>query len=565
MKKIFLSIFALAAIGVSAQTIVSTATENKKVVLEEFTGIYCQYCPQGHAIAQSIKNNNPGNVFLINIHQGGFAVPEIGDPDYRTSFGNAIANQTGLTGYPAGTVNRHVFAGLQQGAVGTTAMSRGNWTNAASQILAQSSYVNVATEATIDVQTREITVLVEVYYTGNSPLSTNKLNVALLQNNTTGIQYNTTGSVPNYNHMHRLVHLITGQWGTDITSTSTGSFHSETFTYTIPEHFNNIPALLGELEIVAFVAESNQEIISGAGAYPEFVFTHENNVALKEVKSMIPTCLDKVSPVISVENTGSEDITSIDFEYSVNGEATNTYTWTGNLESLKRVQIQLPQSTEFTLTDTNTLAVNIVSSGDENSNDNGFELTFAKTSIEVSTLLTLNLNTDNWGYEASWNVKDSNGNTVQSGQNYGSNQTYTIQIALPNSGCYQFNLFDGYGDGGGAVSLVDNNGSQVFSSPTGNYGSGTTLYFSADSTLSSSEFDFSNDIRLYPNPSTGVFFLNDNQQTVSVAVVDTLGKVLYSQNNVGRSVDLSNLPKGIYFAKVTNENNNTITQKIIIN
>lgn len=565
MKKILLSIFALAAIGVSAQTIVSTTAQNKKVVLEEFTGIYCQYCPQGHAIAQSIKNNNPGNVFLINIHQGGFAVPEIGDPDFRTSFGNAIANQSGLTGYPAGTVNRHVFSGLQQGAVGTTAMSRGNWANATNQILAQSSYVNVATEATIDVQTREITVLVEVYYTGNSPLSTNKLNVALLQNNTIGKQANTTGIISGYNHMHRLVHLITGQWGENITSTSTGSFHSQTFTYTIPEHYNNIPALLGDMEIVAFVAESNQKIISGAGTYPEFTFTHENNIALKGIKNIIPSCLTNITPVVSVENTGSEDITSIDFEYSVNGGTTNTYNWTGNLESLKRTEIQLPQSTEFILEDSNILTVNIISLEDEGANDNSFELMFEKSPIEVSTLLTLSLNTDNWGYEASWNVKDSNGNTVQSGQNYGSNQTYTIQITLPNSGCYQFNLFDAYGDGGGAVSLVDNNGSQVFSSPTGNYGSGTTLYFSADSTLSSSEFDFSNDIRLYPNPSTGVFFLNDNQQTVSIAVVDTLGKVVYSQNNVGQSVDLSNLPKGIYFARVTNENNNTITQKIIIN
>lgn len=565
MKKILLSVFALATFGVNAQTIVSTTPQNKKVVLEEFTGIYCQYCPQGHAIAQGLKANNPGNVFVINIHQGGFSTPGATDPDFRTSFGNAIANQTGLIGYPAGTVNRHVFSGLEQGAVGTTAMSRGDWTNAANQILVESSYLNVATQATIDVQSREITVLVEVYYTGDSPQSTNKINVALLQNNTIGKQVNTTGTITGYNHMHRLVHLITGQWGEIISSTTSGSFYSQTFTYTIPEHYNNIPALLGDMEIVAFVTETNQEIVSGAGAYPEFTFTYENNVALKGVKSMIPTCLDRVTPVISVENTGSEDITSIDVEYSVNGGVTNTYTWTGDLEPLKRVEIQLPQSDEFTLADSNTLTVNVDSFGDESLDDNSFELAFSKSSIEVSTLLTLSLSTDNWGYEASWNVKDSNGNTVQSGQSYGNNQTYTIQITLPNSGCYQFNLFDGYGDGGGAVSLVDNNGSQVFSSPNGNYGSGTSIYFSADSTLSASEFDFSNDIRLYPNPSTGVFFLNDNQQTVSVAVVDTLGKVVYSQNNVGQSVDLSNLPKGIYFAKITNEHNNTIIQKLIIN
>jgi hypothetical protein len=44
------------------QTIVSTSPENKKVVLEEFTGIKCVFCPQGHAIAQAIQNNNPDDV-----------------------------------------------------------------------------------------------------------------------------------------------------------------------------------------------------------------------------------------------------------------------------------------------------------------------------------------------------------------------------------------------------------------------------------------------------------------------------------------------------------------------
>ena len=38
-----------------AQTIVSTNPENKNVILEEFTGIYCTYCPDVHSIAHAIK------------------------------------------------------------------------------------------------------------------------------------------------------------------------------------------------------------------------------------------------------------------------------------------------------------------------------------------------------------------------------------------------------------------------------------------------------------------------------------------------------------------------------
>jgi hypothetical protein len=70
-----------------------------------------------------------------------------------------------------------------------------------------------------------LTVTVESYYTGTSPVATNKLNVALLQNNTLGPQ--TGGNMGNnYNHQHRLVHMLTGQWGTTISSTTTGSFIS---------------------------------------------------------------------------------------------------------------------------------------------------------------------------------------------------------------------------------------------------------------------------------------------------------------------------------------------------
>src|SRR5690554_1547522 len=127
LKKLSLGLASgLIAFASYGQTIVPTTPQNKNVVLEEFTGIYCVYCPQGHAIAQSIKEANPERVTLINIHTGGFAAPSGSDPDYRIPYGSAIAAQSGLTGYPAGQVNRHVFPnrGMTNGG---TAMGRGSW------------------------------------------------------------------------------------------------------------------------------------------------------------------------------------------------------------------------------------------------------------------------------------------------------------------------------------------------------------------------------------------------------------------------------------------------------
>jgi len=63
----FLLAVTFSASSLVAQTIVGTDPENKNVVLEEFTGIHCSWCPTGHALAQGIQDAHPDDVALINI------------------------------------------------------------------------------------------------------------------------------------------------------------------------------------------------------------------------------------------------------------------------------------------------------------------------------------------------------------------------------------------------------------------------------------------------------------------------------------------------------------------
>ena len=51
MKRILLFTLTIGTLIASAQTFVSTTPENKNVILEEFTGISCGFCPDGHLIA----------------------------------------------------------------------------------------------------------------------------------------------------------------------------------------------------------------------------------------------------------------------------------------------------------------------------------------------------------------------------------------------------------------------------------------------------------------------------------------------------------------------------------
>lgn len=252
MKKFFtlITLSLVLASGLFAQNLVSTEPMLKNALLEEFTGKGCTYCPDGHRIAKNIKANNPGRAFVIAVHAGSFAG---GVPNYRTAFGEALANQSGLTGYPSGTVNRHIFSGT------ATALSRTSWIGACNLIMQQMSPVNIGTASTYEASTRTLTVTVELYYTANAPVASNFINVALIQDSIYGPQ--TGGNAGNnYLHMHMLRHLLTGQWGDEVTTTTQGTFVTRTYTYVVPTAINDIPAIVPNMKVVAFVTEGHHEV-----------------------------------------------------------------------------------------------------------------------------------------------------------------------------------------------------------------------------------------------------------------------------------------------------------------
>ncbi|MCX6230197.1 MAG: Omp28-related outer membrane protein [Bacteroidetes bacterium] len=248
--------------------VVTTATSIawKKVVLEEFTGIYSQYCPDGHRVANDYKALHPNDVFLINIHQGSYAVPTGTDPDFRTAFGDALAAQTGLAEYPVATINRHVFPSGN-----STALSSADWSSNGNQLLTTLTYANMTVSASVNYTTRILTVNTTVNYVANGA-ALNMMNVALVQNNiqgpqTGGATYNPSQVLPNgkYNHQHMLRHLLTGQWGDSITVTTAGTVRSKTYTYTLPASISNINLDMYNIEVIAFITEGKQEIVTAGG------------------------------------------------------------------------------------------------------------------------------------------------------------------------------------------------------------------------------------------------------------------------------------------------------------
>jgi len=390
-KYILLFILLLSSLGyISGQTIVSTTPENKNAIVEESTGIHCSYCPDGHAMLNQIIDQNPNDVFVIKFHEGGYAWDC--DPNGGHDFNNALANQLGnmaaANGQPSASVNRQVFSNLSM--TGGTAMSRGYWNTAISQVLQESAYVNVGIEAEINANV--LTVHVEAYYTASSPQSSNFLHIAITQDETIGPQLGANdfnpsyvaSSSPNsnyghneydYRHMDRLVDMIDGISGDEIATTSTGSFIDRTYTYTIPDMYNDVPVDLAEIEVAAFIT-GGDEIINGykvQAAYTPLAY----DIAVVSIDSPSTGVLsDNENIIVTLENFGENTVSNFDISYQVNGGNTVTESFTGSLAYNETSQFTFYTTYDFSAPGDYEILASTSMTNDENSDNDSSSTSF---------------------------------------------------------------------------------------------------------------------------------------------------------------------------------------------
>ena len=493
----WLAVLTLWSLNTHAQTFVSTTPENKNVILEEFTGIYCQFCPDGHLIAQNLHNANPNDVFLINIHTGGYSNPNgPNDPDFNCLYGAAIAANSGLAGYPAGTINRATFNGISpQGSPGTTALSRGDWVAASADIMSQPSYVNVGVQASYDMVTGILTVNTETYYT-QTTTNINVLHVAVVQNNVPGPQtgalsYNPNAIItgpwnPTYNHQHMFRHLMDGANGLEFNVTTAGTFVPNTHTWQMPTNLASGQSTTGffpdldptNLDVVAYITEGPGEIITGfqANVIPIFPNAYDANVTNSTAEDVI--CESETDISITFRNYGNQSLTSLDLTYDINGGTPAVYNWTGNLISGAQETVTI-NSVTFTPQANNTVtwvASNPNGQVDQNTTNNSSTSTFKHFNLsgDVITGITagtidVSILTDGYGSETTWEIVDESGNVYGSGGPYSNNTQYneTAYVAIFPS-CFELKLYDSYGDGMccangvGSVLVTDQNNNIIF-------------------------------------------------------------------------------------------------------
>ena len=228
------------------------STFTKKVLIEEFTGAWCGYCPDGAYRVKNLINDNDGRVVGVSLHAGnptGDAM-EIAHTNYlETTYQN--------TGFPSGMVDRIAIDGY-------TSLNRGYWEYVANNQLLETAVCGLAIISKVNGQNATVEVHAGFNSTPNG--DDYRLTVYLIEDGVTGTgygydqrnYYNTDPESPFYNlgdpiegyeHNHTLRAVLSESLGNAISSSSlaSGGEHIETYTVDLSSYNKK------NLSIVAFV------------------------------------------------------------------------------------------------------------------------------------------------------------------------------------------------------------------------------------------------------------------------------------------------------------------------
>lgn len=378
-----------------------------------------------------------------------------------------------------------------------------------------------------------------------------------------------------YNVMKK---MLPGASGTTLASSySNGDYFIIEQAWKLANVYNN-----SELSVVGFVQNNQNKNVQQAANTTATPITgvYANDVELTKLSNVTPTyCSSTISPVVSIRNNGSAPLTSLVFQYGVNGNM-QSYTWNGNLGFLGKAQIQLPAA-NYTLAHENQLLIYV-------SNTNSVEDDYHKNdtirysfpdALQVGTVATVKIKTDNNPQETTWVITDPDGVIIGSGGPYAAAATtYTEDVNLGFGTCYQFTIFDAGGNGiccgangNGYYKLTS--GSITIESGT-QFGASESAQFYSQSGVGIPSAGNVLQASVYPNPanhSATLTFSTDMPDKASVKVYDMLGNEVMSiaarQYDPGRHeipLDCSTLPSGLYNARISS-GNKALNLKLTVN
>ena len=444
MKRIFASlllVFSVLAMYAQQKFKVSTSEEKKTILLEEFTGVTCPHCPEGHIISEQLVNGYDGRVILVNLHAGPFS-PSGADHNFTTKDGDSLAYYFNPTSFPCAMINRHPNNGKDY------LTERNDWYNLMYRMKDENAPVNLYLEGTYDDSNRELSVHVEAYSTQDNSNADMRINVLVTQDYMVGLQFGELGG-ENYVHMNVLRDYLTAYDGNKIASMAEGDYFSADYSAILPEEMHGKEFVPGNLNIVAFVTTNGiTEVANSACVKP--VFKNLEVAADAEIIAPDMPVGEKYGFKFfeaKVRNKCSETVTSATFDVNINGKLQQVEAEC-NIAPFCTGDVKVPCSYDFKdgkeinyevkLTAINGKAIK------ESSLSGAFkcpEYTGDKVKVVIST--------DRRAWENEFALKDEDGNVIKVFGPYPDNELgpYEENIVLEEAKTYCIEVYDRFGNG----------------------------------------------------------------------------------------------------------------------
>lgn len=565
---------------------VSSAPTPSHVLIEEFTGLHCSYCPQAHTISNNLTYVAGDRVHVMAVHTGSLAAPTGNEPDFRTPYGEVLYAWQGDGGMPSGNINRTAYPECHGNRY---SLYRSEWAAVAKRLLADETPapVNLYAEAHLDTADSVLYIQVEAYMvkTAEQPLC---LNVALTENFVPGTQAGS--SFRPYLHRHVLRDFITGLKGDTLKADETvqGAYLRRTYAYKLPASFNGLAPNRANLDCLVFVTDTSHAVLN----------SFETPVA-SEVKAKLDYLqinlygLDKVyaGPVyeVYVLNPSDDTVHSLEFTFDLDGDL-RAYTLNG-LALPPKTESTVRLNTDFDvdkLQKTNVYTLRLLKANGHDVESNMLKNSFHAPLTLPSASFKVAFESDEYGSENTLSLTDGYGKVLYKAGPFadGERHVYTSDLIEASSGeVYVLHVTDAFRDGvkalqnasDYALKVLTSSDSVIYQAFVGVYGHAVSFRLPKRDTSVSIEkvLRKGNGFRanLCPNPASDqtVLQIEDLELTaeVCVSVYNLQGQLREIVSRYPQASALTvplmvgDYPQGLYLVRITQSGRQQVIKMVV--